>query len=210
MAALVAPARGAPGQDHGRCVYPRRKRAFDLVGAGFALVLVLPLLAVIAGVSRIVDGPGVVFRQRRVGLGGEEFMLLKFRSLAPANPDESATRWSVRDDERMSAWGRFLRRASLDELPQLLNVLRGQMSLVGPRPERPHFVKRFSALHPTYASRHRMPGGITGLAQVSGLRGDTSISERAKLDNHYIDTWSLRSDLIILLRTPLALFHGGE
>ncbi|GAA3303881.1 hypothetical protein GCM10020295_53630 [Streptomyces cinereospinus] len=100
---------------------------------------------------------------------------------------------------------RFLRRTSLDELLQLWNVLRGDMSMVGPRPERPYFVAQFSQAHPGYAARHRMPAGITGLAQVNGLRGDTSIEDRARFDNAYIDTWSLWQDVCILLRTAVAL-----
>jgi lipopolysaccharide/colanic/teichoic acid biosynthesis glycosyltransferase len=111
----------------------------------------------------------------------------------------------------MSRAGRLLRRTSLDELPQLWNVLRGDMSLVGPRPERPYFVAQFSQTLPGYADRHRMPAGLTGLAQVHGLRGDTSIADRARFDNHYIDSWSLWQDVGILLRTAVTLFrHGGS
>lgn len=113
----------------------------------------------------------------------------------------------------MSPVGSFLRKSSLDELPQLWNVVRGDMSLVGPRPERPFFVAKFSSVHPGYEARHRMPVGITGLAQINGLRGDTSIEDRARFDNHYIDTWSLWQDLWILARTAASFFRfrlGGS
>ena len=173
-------------------------------------MLLAPLMLAIAAISRIVDGPNVLFAQRRVGHGGKEFILLKFRSLAPDSDHEAATRWNVDDDDRLSRWGSWLRRTSLDELPQLINVVRGEMSLVGPRPERPHFVDHFSLIHPRYPDRHRMPVGLTGLAQVNGLRGDTSIAERARMDNHYIDNWSFWLDIAILLRTPMAVVRFGS
>ncbi|MET9109066.1 sugar transferase, partial [Streptomyces zhihengii] len=185
------------------------KRAMDAAVAGVALLAASPVLAVCALAVRCADGPGVIFRQERVGLDGEPFTLLKFRTLRPSDEHESATRWSVARDRRMSRTGSILRRTSLDELPQLWNVLRGDMSLVGPRPERPYFVAKFSHTYPGYAARHRMPAGITGLAQVNGLRGDTSIEERARFDNHYIDTWSLWQDVCILLRTAASLFRPG-
>jgi exopolysaccharide biosynthesis polyprenyl glycosylphosphotransferase len=185
------------------------KRGVDVVLSAFALLAVSPVLLLCAAAVRICDGPGVLFHQERLGCGGRPFTLLKFRSLRPADAVESATRWSVAGDELMSCVGRFLRRTSLDELPQLWNVLRGDMSLVGPRPERPYFVARFSALYPGYAARHRMPVGITGFAQVHGLRGDTSIEDRVRFDNHYIDTWSLWQDLCIMLRTACSLFRLG-
>ncbi|WJV47496.1 sugar transferase [Streptomyces flavofungini] len=177
------------------------KRALDIVVSGTLLLLTGPLLLACALVLRATEGPGVVFRQERVGKDGRLFTLLKFRTHRPADPQESATRWSVADEHRMSPFCRFLRGTSLDELPQLWNVLRGDMSLVGPRPERPFFVDRFSLRHPQYAYRHRMQTGITGLAQIHGLRGDTSIEDRCRYDNAYIDSWSLWQDLCILLRT---------
>ena len=185
------------------------KRALDAGAAGLALLLLSPVLGVCALAVRIADGPGVLFRQERIGLGGRPFTLLKFRTLRPRDAGESATRWNVAGDHRMSAAGRLLRRTSLDELPQLWNVLRGDMSLVGPRPERPYFVKQFSTAYPGYEDRHRMPAGLTGLAQVHGLRGDTSIADRARFDNHYIDSWSLWQDVAIMLRTVRAVFRLG-
>lgn len=181
------------------------KRALDVALAAPALAVALPVLLVCALAVRLADGPGVLFRQERVGQNGRLFTLLKFRTLRPSDETESATRWSVADDHRMSAAGHFLRKTSLDELPQLWNVLRGDMSLVGPRPERPYFVAQFSRIHAGYAARHRMPVGLTGLAQVHGLRGDTSIEDRCRFDNHYIDHWSLWQDVCILLRTAAGL-----
>ncbi|MEU6124508.1 exopolysaccharide biosynthesis polyprenyl glycosylphosphotransferase [Streptomyces sp. NPDC047123] len=177
------------------------KRLLDVGVSGVLLLAAAPVLALCALVLRVFEGPGVIFRQERVGKDGQLFTLLKFRTHRPADPTEAATRWSVADEHRMSAFCRFLRGTSLDELPQLWNVLRGDMSLVGPRPERPFFVAQFSQTYPHYAQRHRMPTGITGLAQIHGLRGDTSIEDRCRFDNAYIDSWSFWQDLCILLRT---------
>ncbi|MCL7380794.1 sugar transferase [Streptomyces sp. 35G-GA-8] len=181
------------------------KRLLDVVFTLPLLVAAAPILLACALAVRFCDGPDVLFRQERVGQHGRTFTLLKFRTLRPADEHESATRWNIANDLRMSPVGNFLRRTSMDELPQLWNVLRGDMSLVGPRPERPFFVANFSKTQPGYAARHRMPVGITGLAQVHGLRGDTSIEERSRFDNHYIDHWSLWQDVCILLRTAVSL-----
>ncbi|MFJ4611442.1 sugar transferase [Streptomyces griseus] len=214
------PADGRPDQLWGFTVRPlhdgtnrpvghRAKRAMDAALAAVGLLLAAPVMAACALAVRLSDGPGVIFRQERVGRHGRPFVLLKFRTLRPADVQESATRWNVASDGRMSRVGRALRRTSLDELPQLWNVLRGDMSMVGPRPERPFFVAQFSRAHPGYQARHRMPVGITGLAQVNGLRGDTSIEERARFDNHYIETWSLWQDACVLARTAGSLFRLG-
>ncbi|MGW1538937.1 exopolysaccharide biosynthesis polyprenyl glycosylphosphotransferase [Streptomyces sp. NPDC002309] len=181
------------------------KRALDVVVSGSLLLAAGPLLLACALALRIGEGPGVVFRQERIGKNGRTFTLLKLRTHRPADAHESATRWSVANEHDMPWFCRFLRRTSLDELLQLWNVFRGDMSLVGPRPERPFFVTQFSQTYPGYADRHRMPAGITGLAQVNGLRGDTSIEDRARFDNAYIDNWSLWQDICILLRTAAAL-----
>ncbi|MCX3062703.1 sugar transferase, partial [Streptomyces beihaiensis] len=179
----------------------RGKRALDLAVSAVLLVLAGPVLLACALWLRISEGPGVLFRQERIGKDGRPFTLLKFRTHRPADPMESATRWSVAGEQRMPWFCRFLRRTSLDELPQLWNVFRGDMSLVGPRPERPYFVVKFGEAHPGYGERHRVPTGITGLAQINGLRGDTSIEDRCRFDNAYIDSWSLWRDVSILLRT---------
>ncbi|MEV0318840.1 sugar transferase [Streptomyces sp. NPDC050658] len=181
------------------------KRGLDLVTSGILLLLLSPVLLACALVLRSTDGPGVIFRQERIGRDGRPFTLLKFRTHRPADPHEAATRWTVAGEQHMSGFCQFLRRTSLDELPQLWNVLRGDMSLVGPRPERPYFVAKFSQTYPGYAERHRMPTGITGLAQIQGLRGDTSIEDRCRFDNAYIDGWSFWQDVCILLRTAASL-----
>lgn len=179
----------------------RLKRLFDVVAASIGLLLLSPLLAICAVGVYMEGGPGVIFRQERVGLDGRRFMILKFRSLAPVDTTESEQRWSIRADPRLGPVGRTLRTLSLDELPQLWNVIRGDMSLVGPRPERPYFVNEFTQRIPHYAARHRVPAGLTGWAQISGLRGDTDISERARFDNYYIQNWSMWTDVKIILRT---------
>ncbi|MBV2151365.1 sugar transferase [Kitasatospora sp. SUK 42] len=183
------------------------KRALDVTVAAFGLLLLAPVLVLCALAVRFDTGPGVLFRQQRTGLDGKVFTVLKFRTLRPSSEHESATRWNIAQDHRMGAVGRLLRRSSLDELPQLWNVLRGDMSLVGPRPERPYFVMRFSQAYPEYADRHRVPVGLTGLAQVNGLRGDTSIEDRARFDNRYIESWSLWQDVKILCRTAVLMLH---
>ena len=177
------------------------KRAFDVVASLLAVVALSPVLAAIALAVRWEGGRGVIFRQIRVGQDGREFEVFKFRSMRPADPGESDVQWSIANDSRVGKVGRFIRRTSLDELPQLFNILRGEMTFVGPRPERPHFVARFGADIPQYEHRHRVPVGLTGLAQVSGLRGDTSIDDRARFDNFYIENWSLWLDVKVILRT---------
>jgi exopolysaccharide biosynthesis polyprenyl glycosylphosphotransferase len=185
------------------------KRIVDIAMAGLALLVLWPLLALLALVNRMVDGPGVIFRQERIGVDGKPFELLKFRSLRPATNAESATMWNIKHDDRVSWYGKFLRKSSLDELPQLLNILRGDMSIVGPRPERPHFTEQFSEMYPYYGSRHRVPCGLTGWAQIHGLRGDTSIAGRARYDNFYIENWSLWLDFKIVMRTISSLTKGS-
>ncbi|GAA2234657.1 MULTISPECIES: sugar transferase [Kitasatospora] len=202
---------GFPCLKLGRPALRRRgwpvKRGLDILAAGLSLIALSPVLAACALAVRFDTGPGVLFRQQRTGLDGKSFTLLKFRTLRPSSEHESATRWNISQDHRMGTVGRLLRRTSLDELPQLWNVLRGDMSLVGPRPERPYFVMRFGQAYPEYADRHRVPVGLTGLAQVNGLRGDTSIEDRARYDNRYIEGWSLWLDTKILLRTAVLLLH---
>jgi exopolysaccharide biosynthesis polyprenyl glycosylphosphotransferase len=186
------------------------KRVFDIAAALAASIILAPVLVVAALAVRIEGGPGVIFRQLRVGRDGKQFHLLKFRSMRPADELESETKWCVATDGRVGLVGRFLRCTSIDELPQLWNIIRGDMTLVGPRPERPHFVALFSAQFDRYAQRHRVQAGLTGFAQVSGLRGDTSIADRARYDNFYIENWSLWLDVKIVLRTfREVLLHRG-
>ena len=184
------------------------KRAVDVVVSAVALLLLAPIMAVIALAVRWEGGPGVLFRQDRVGRHGEIFPCLKFRSMRPATEAESATQWSIAQDDRVGRVGRFLRRSSLDEIPQFWSILRGDMTLIGPRPERPHFVDKFSVEVDRYHHRHRVRAGLTGLAQVSGLRGDTPINDRARFDNYYIENWSLWLDVKVLLRTFSEVFFA--
>jgi lipopolysaccharide/colanic/teichoic acid biosynthesis glycosyltransferase len=145
------------------------------------------------------SSPGPIFlRQRRIGQGGHEFELLKFRSMAVNEDGDTA--WTA-SDAGMTPVGRILRRTSIDELPQMFNVLRGDMSVVGPRPERPHFARQFMAEVRRYNDRHRVPVGITGWAQIHGLRGDTPIPDRVRFDNYYIEHWSLWRDVVIVAQT---------
>ncbi|WET81007.1 exopolysaccharide biosynthesis polyprenyl glycosylphosphotransferase [Amycolatopsis sp. QT-25] len=182
------------------------KRVIEAVLAAVALVVLAPVIASCAVAVLLESGFPVIFRQVRVGVDGRTFLLYKLRSVRQETVDDSATRWSVAGDHRVGPVGRFLRKSSLDELPQLWNVVRGDMVLVGPRPERPVFVEEFSAVHDLYWARHRVPTGLTGLAQVHGLRGDTSIADRARYDNYYIANWSLWLDLKIIILTMGELF----
>jgi exopolysaccharide biosynthesis polyprenyl glycosylphosphotransferase len=183
---------------HGHQMWPA-KRAFDVVVSSFLLLLTSPVMAACALAVRLSSRGPILFKQLRVGRDGRPFEILKFRSMRVN--DDSNTRWSVDDDDRVTRVGRFLRKSHLDELPQIINVLKGEMSIVGPRPERPYFVEQFTDEIDGYAERHRVPAGITGWAQVNGFWGDTSIEARVRLDNRYIENWSLWRDLVIALRT---------
>jgi exopolysaccharide biosynthesis polyprenyl glycosylphosphotransferase len=185
------------------------KRAFDFVLAAVGCLLLAPVLAAIAFAVLVESGRPILLRQRRVGLDGRPFDIYKFRSMRVADDSVEATEWAA-SEARTTRVGQLLRKTSLDELPQLFNILKGEMSLVGPRPERPYFVDLFSDLYPHYGSRHRLPAGLTGWAQIHGLRGDTSIEERAVFDNYYIENWSLTEDLKILLRTMPKLSVSGR
>ncbi len=179
------------------------KRSFDFLASALGLLLLSPLFLIIAaGVKRSSPGP-ILFRQIRVGYQRKEFKMLKFRSMK--QNDEEDTAWTTDEDPRRTKFGAFLRKTSLDELPQLINVLKGDMSLVGPRPELPHFVEQFKETIPYYMVKHQVKPGMTGWAQVNGYRGDTSIEKRVELDLWYIDHWSVGLDLQILFRT----FFGG-
>jgi Undecaprenyl-phosphate glucose phosphotransferase len=187
------------------------KRIIDLVGSLAALIVFSPLMALLCLLVRI-SGPGpVIFKQRRVSLGGEVFNIYKFRTMSQADDERgistaaSISGWTERNDPRVTPIGRWLRRSSLDELPQLLNVLKGEMSLVGPRPERPELIERFREDWRGYMLRQHVKAGMTGWAQVNGLRGDTSLKKRLQHDLFYIRHWSLGFDLKILW---LTLFRG--
>lgn len=187
----------------------RVKRLGDIVLSGLALVVLSIPMALVALGVRLDGGPGIIFRQERVGVDGRPVTVMKFRSMRPVNEAESQTNWNIAKDNRLSAFGKFIRKTSLDELPQLINILRGDMSVVGPRPERPYFVEQFQQMYPAYGARHRVPCGLTGWAAVNGLRGDTSIAERARFDNYYIQNWSLWLDIKIMLRTVGSVVSGA-
>lgn len=185
------------------------KRIVDVLAGLLGLIVLSPILLLVAALILVESGRPVLFWQERVGLDHRLFRLCKFRSMRPADEKESQTNWSIAQDPRVGPVGRFLRRSSIDELPQLWNIARGDMSLVGPRPERPTFVRQFTDQHERYWARHRVPVGLTGLAQVNGLRGDTSIHERARYDNYYIANWSLWLDVKILVSTLREVARGG-
>jgi len=183
------------------------KRAVDLAGSAILLVLFSPFLLLIALLIKL-DSPGPAFyAQERMGLDARPFWCLKFRSMR-TDAEQQGPGWTTENDPRVTRLGRFIRRFSMDELPQLINVLLGEMSLVGPRPERPVYVEQFRRSIPRYMDRHREKAGMTGWAQVNGLRGDTSIAERTKYDLWYIENWSLWLDFKILLRTIVSVFSG--
>jgi len=181
------------------------KRGFDMLLSGAALLVLSPVMGIVALLIWLEDRGPVVYRQVRMGLDGAAFEILKFRSMRPGAEDSTGAVWAEREDSRRTRVGRRIRAWSLDELPQLWNVLRGDMSLVGPRPERPQFVEQFREEFPHYMLRHRVRAGITGWAQVHGWRGNTSIRMRIEHDLYYIENWSLMLDFKILLMT---LRHG--
>jgi exopolysaccharide biosynthesis polyprenyl glycosylphosphotransferase len=174
----------------------------DLVLGTLALVLVSPVMLALAVVIRLTSPGPIFYRQRRMGLGGRPFDMLKFRSMRIDAERETGPVWAARDDARCTAVGRFMRRWSLDELPQLFNVLAGDMSLVGPRPEREVFAEQFRRRIPGYTQRHQVMAGMTGWAQINGWRGNSSLRHRVQCDLYYIANWSPWLDLKILLLTP--------
>jgi exopolysaccharide biosynthesis polyprenyl glycosylphosphotransferase len=184
------------------------KRAMDLVIAASALVVLWPLFLLVALAVWLEDGAPIFYRQERMGLDGKPFLILKFRSMGVHAEAGSGPVWAIRDDPRRTRVGRFLRHWSLDELPQLWNVLVGEMSIVGPRPERPAFVHEFKHKIPQYMVRHRVKAGITGWAQVHGWRGNTSVKKRLQYDLYYIENWSLGLDLKILWMTVATFLYG--
>ena len=187
------------------------KRAFDLAVSGILLAILSPFLLLIGLLIRLDSRGPVLFRQQRVGLDGKEFTMYKFRSMRAGSEQLDAhAGLGIPNDPRRTRIGALLRATSLDELPQLFNVLKGEMSLVGPRPERTTYVREFQTVIPRYLDRHRVKTGVTGWAQVHGLRGDTSLEERIKYDLYYIENWSLALDVKILLRTMRAALRSRE
>jgi exopolysaccharide biosynthesis polyprenyl glycosylphosphotransferase len=184
------------------------KQIFDLLFSSIALVVASPLMAICAIAIKISSPGPIIFKQNRVGLNGQLFEMYKFRTMKAALPSESDVRWTTVNDPRRTVVGAILRKTSLDELPQFFNVLRGDMSVVGPRPERPHFAKKYAVEFSRYSSRHRLKVGITGWAQVNGLRGDTSIRKRIRYDLYYMSNWSFWFDLQIIAQTVWAAVIG--
>ena len=184
------------------------KRTVDIVGSVLLIIITAPVM-IFAAVGVYFSSPGpILFRQTRIGRLGKSFIMLKFRSMRINKDSHSA--WTTADDPRKTKFGTFLRRTAIDELPQLFNVLTGSMSLVGPRPEIPVFVEHFKEIIPLYMIKHYVKPGITGLAQIKGLRGDTSVRKRIQADIQYIENWSLFLDIKILLKTPFKAFNKSE
>ncbi len=188
--------------------YLFQKRAVDVALSFLILLLTLPISLLIAFAVKVSSRGPVFFIQERVGLNGRVFRMLKFRTMREGSREEGDTRWTCTNDPRRTAVGVFLRRTNLDELPQFLNVLKGDMSIVGPRPERAHFVERFLEEFDRYNFRHTFKVGITGWAQVNGWRGDTSIEKRVEYDLYYLRNWSLTFDLQIITMTLLRIFNS--
>ncbi len=177
------------------------KRAMDIVGAIVAIIIFLPVMLVTAVLVKTTSKGPLIYKQERVGLHNQTFQMYKFRSMEVQSAKSEKRAWTVRDDPRVTKVGRVIRKTSIDELPQLFNILKGDMSLVGPRPERPFFVEKFREEIPRYMVKHQVRPGLTGWAQVNGYRGDTSIKKRIEYDLYYIENWTMGLDIKILFLT---------
>ena len=177
------------------------KRAVDLIGATVAIILFSPVILLTGLVVALTEEGSVIYRQERVGLHNQVFYMYKFRSMIMQDEEKEKAEWSTRNDPRITPVGKLIRRTSIDELPQLFNVLKGEMSLVGPRPERPQFVQKFRDEIPRYMVKHQVRPGMTGWAQINGYRGDTSIEKRIEYDLYYIENWTIGFDIKIILMT---------
>lgn len=186
------------------------KRTVDIAVSATLLVLLSPLMLLVALLVKLTSVGPVFYVQERVGQDGRAFQLLKFRSMPVDAEASSGPVFTAKDDPRPTRFGRFIRRYSLDELPQFINVLLGDMSVVGPRPERPFFVEQFSQVIPAYMARHHEKSGVTGWAQVNGLRGDTSVEERTRYDLYYVENWSLLFDIKIMIKTLFHIFRADN
>src|SRR5208283_1562208 len=186
------------------------KRAFDVIFSSLILLLTLPFTLVLAAIIKLTSSGPIFFVQERISLDGKPFFVIKFRTMRTDAEVSTGPVRAKKGDARATAIGRILRRTSLDELPQLWNVLTGHMSIVGPRPERPFFVEQFKGKIPRYLERHRVKTGMTGWAQVNGLRGNAPIDERTKFDIFYVENWSLVFDMKIILKTIRAVIFGKD
>lgn len=181
------------------------KRLMDIVGSIFGIIIASPVMLVFSVIIKLTSKGPLIYKQERVGLHNHPFMMYKFRSMVVQDEDKETHAWTVRDDPRVTRIGRIMRKTSIDELPQLFNILKGDMSLVGPRPERPFFVEKFQEEIPRYMVKHQARPGMTGWAQIHGYRGDTSIRKRIDYDLYYIENWTLGLDIKILF---LTIFRG--
>ena len=181
------------------------KRIVDIFGALFGIILFSPVMLITAILVKLTDGGPIIYSQERVGLHNKPFKMYKFRSMAVQKPSEEKSKWTTPNDPRVTVVGRFIRKTSIDETPQFFNVLKGNMSLVGPRPERPFYVEKFREEIPHYMIKHQVRPGLTGWAQVNGFRGDTSIQKRIDHDLYYIENWTLGFDFKIMF---LTIFKG--
>ena len=186
------------------------KRAVDLIGATVAIILFSPVMLLTALVVAFTEEGSVIYRQERVGLHNQVFYMYKFRSMIMQDEEKEKAEWSTRNDPRITPVGKLIRRTSIDELPQLFNVLKGEMSLVGPRPERPQFVQKFRDEIPRYMVKHQVRPGMTGWAQINGYRGNTSIEKRIEYDLYYIENWTMVFDMKILILTIFKGFFDGR
>ena len=186
------------------------KRAVDLIGATVAIILFSPVMLLTVLVVALTEEGSVIYRQERVGLHNQVFYMYKFRSMIMQDEEKEKAEWSTRNDPRITPVGKLIRRTSIDELPQLFNVLKGEMSLVGPRPERPQFVQKFRDAIPRYMVKHQVRPGMTGWAQINGCRGDTSIEKRIEYDLYYIENWTMVFDMKILILTIFKGFFDGR
>ena len=177
------------------------KRSIDIFGALVAIILFSPIMLISAILVKTTSKGPLIFRQERVGLHNKPFYMYKFRSMAVQEIKDEKAAWTTKNDPRVTGIGKIMRKTSIDELPQLFNVLKGDMSLVGPRPERPFFVEKFREEIPRYMVKHQVRPGLTGWAQVNGYRGDTSIRKRIDCDLYYIENWTLGLDFKILFLT---------
>ena len=186
------------------------KRAVDLIGATVAIILFSPVMLLTVLVVALTEEGSVIYRQERVGLHNQVIYMYKFRSMIMQDEEKEKAEWSTRNDPRITPVGKLIRRTSIDELPQLFNVLKGEMSLVGPRPERPQFVQKFRDEIPRYMVKHQVRPGMTGWAQINGYRGDTSIEKRIEYDLYYIENWTMVFDMKILILTIFKGFFDGR
>lgn len=186
------------------------KRAVDLIGETVAIILFSPVMLLTVLVVALTEEGSVIYRQERVGLHNQVFYMYKFRSMIMQDEEKEKAEWSTRNDPRITPVGKLIRRTSIDELPQLFNVLKGEMSLVGPRPERPQFVQKFRDEIPRYMVKHQVRPGMTGWAQINGYRGNTSIEKRIEYDLYYIENWTMVFDMKILILTIFKGFFDGR